>query len=280
MPHSSLLSPAGHVRNIAELCRLLARHRQLIFEMARREIGERYAGQMLGAFWVVGHPLIQMAIYVFVFALVFKAKVGGTRPLPMDYTTYLLCGLIPWIAVQEAMNKGVTAITSNANMVKQVVFPLEVLPVKGVITSFLTQLIATAALILYTLLQAGGLYPTYALLPVLIVLQAMAMIGLSLILSVVSVYLRDMKDIIQVFCLVNMYLMPVFYMPDMVPEIFRPIVYLNPFSYFIWCYQDVFFFGAIEHPVSWLIFALQAALAFSIGFRVFSRLKVYLGNLL
>ena len=87
-----------------------------------------------------------MGVYLFIFGYVFRMKVGGTPEMPLDYTMYLLSGLIPWMAFQESMAKGATVIVGNANLVKQVVFPVEVLPVKGVIASFSTQLVATTML--------------------------------------------------------------------------------------------------------------------------------------
>ena len=116
-----------------EIMLLLTRHRQLTFAMAQREIADRYAGQFLGVLWAIIHPVIVMGVYVFIFAYVFKMKIGGTHNMPLDYTTYLLSGLIPWMCFQESMSKASVVIVNNANLVKQVVFPLEVLPVKVVI---------------------------------------------------------------------------------------------------------------------------------------------------
>jgi lipopolysaccharide transport system permease protein len=248
--------------------------------MARREISDRYSGQIFGAFWVIGHPLILMAVYVFVFVFVFKVKIGGTQEMPLDYTTYLLSGLVPWLSFQESMNKGVAAIVGNSNMVKQVLFPIELLPVKGVISSFFTQIITTAILIIYVLISHGSLLWTYALIPVLFLFQLMAMIGVSYILSSVGAYFRDLKDFVQVFGVVGIYVMPIFYLPDQVPGLFRPLLYLNPFSYLAWCYQDVFYFGRLAHPWSWLVFAVLSVTIFSLGYRVFRKLRPMFGNVL
>ena len=115
-----------------ELLRLLRRRRALLGEMVRRELTQQYAGQVLGALWAVGHPLAQIGVYVFLFAVVFNTKIGGTYALPLDYTTYLLSGLLLWIGFQQSLLLTSTAISSNASLVKQVVFPIEVLPLKSV----------------------------------------------------------------------------------------------------------------------------------------------------
>jgi len=276
----SLLSGRAHWNAFWEVFGLLTQHRQLTWEMTRREIADRYAGQMLGTFWAVGHPLALMGIYVFVFAWVFQVKIGGTVELPLDYTTYILSGLIPWMAFQESMSKGTTVILGNSNLVKQVVFPIEVLPVKTVIASFGTQLVATGVLVAYVLANHGSLPWTYALLPVLFGFQALAMVGVAYIFSAVSVYFRDLKDFVQVFCLAGMYVMPVFYLPSMVPGTFRPLLYFNPFSYMAWCYQDACYFGRWEHPWAWPVFFAGSLASFYLGYRVFRKLKICFGSVL
>lgn len=248
--------------------------------MSKREIGERYAGQVLGTLWTIGHPLILMAIYVFIFGYVFRLRVGRTRELPLDYTVYLLSGLIPWMSFQELMSKGATVITSNANLVKQVVFPIEVLPVKTVIVSFLSQIVSISILIVYVLIQHGKLPWTYALLPVLFFFQFLAMTGVAYLFSAVGAYFRDLKDFVQVFCIAGMYIMPMFYLPEWVPGALRPILYLNPFSYLIWCYQDVCYFGRLEHPWAWGVFLFLSVTVFYGGYRLFRRLKMMFGNVL
>lgn len=270
----------SHFQAFYEIAGIMARHKQLIWEMTKREISDRYAGQVFGALWAIGHPLVLMCIYVFVFGFVFKVRVSEGGGAPLDYTTYLLSGLIPWMAFQESMNKGSTVIVSNANLVKQVVFPTEILPVKVVIASFLTQLIFTVLLIAYVIVTHGALSFSYALIPVLFFFQILAMIGVSYILSAIGVYFRDIKDFVQIFCTAGMYVMPIFYLPEMVPRLFRPVLYFNPFSYLIWCAQDIFYFGAIKHPWSWIIFCAGSAVIFYAGYRIFRKLKVMFGNML
>src|SRR5262249_39642874 len=155
--------------------------------------------------------LVQVIVYIFLFAIVLDQRVGGTREMPLDYVAYMLSGMIPWLAVQEALGKSSTVVTANANLVKQVVFPLEVLPIKSVLVCFVTQAVGTAALAIYVLTTHGGLHVTYALLPVLWALHFLAMAGLVFAISALGVYVRDIKELVQVFAVVGMYLVPVVY---------------------------------------------------------------------
>ena len=276
----SMLSPSSHFLAMRRLVELLSRHRQLTWEMTKREVAERYAGQVLGSFWALCHPILLMGLYVFVFGYVFKTRLNSADPQSLDYTAYILSGLIPWITCQEIMNKGVTVIVSHANLVKQVVFPIEVLPVKGVLAAFLSQGISTVILIVYVLATRGSLPWTYALLPIVFTVQLVGMIGVSYVLSAVGVYFRDLKEVIAVFTSAGLFIIPALYIPSSIPQTFHFLLYLNPFSYMVWSYQDVAYFGRIEHPWAWIVFVALGILSFYGGFRIFNKLQPTFGNIL
>jgi lipopolysaccharide transport system permease protein len=270
----------GHLAAFGEMVRYLAHHWRLTWELAKREITDRYSGQVFGMLWAVGHPLAMMSVYILLFGYVLKLRIGGTPDLPLDFTTYMLAGLIPWLGFQEAMNKGVVAITSNASLVKQVVFPLEVLPLKGILAAMVTQAITTVILISYVLITNGGLPWTYALLPILWLLQFLAMGGVCFLLAAIGAYIRDVKELLQLFSVVGIYIMPTVYLPAWVPAPLRPLLYLNPFSYLVWCYQDACYFGRIEHPFAWSVFSIGSVSIFYLGYRCFFRCKVCFGSVL
>lgn len=276
----NFLNPANHIKAFRELLSLMLHNRQLTFEMAKREISERYMGQVLGTFWAIGHPIFIMSVFVFIFAHVFKMKTGGVLTTQLDYTTYLLSGLIPWMCFQESMAKGVTVIVANTNLVKQVVFPIEILPVKGVLASLVTMLLMMAILVVYVLITHRHLPYSYVLLPVLIFFQFLAMAGVSFILSSVGTYFRDLKDVVQVFSFAGIYMIPVFYRPEQVPGKLQFLLYANPFSYMIWCYQDALYYGRFEHWWAWLVFISSSMVIFYFGYRIFRKLKIMFGNVL
>jgi lipopolysaccharide transport system permease protein len=121
---------------------------------------------------------------------------------------------------------------------------------------------------------------TVLLLPLLFVLQVMGLVGICCVLAAVGAYFRDTREFVQIFAVVGIYLMPVVYLPTMVPEMFRPVLYFNPFSYLVWCYQDACYFGRFEHPWAWVVFPVLCLAAFALGYRVFRKLKPMLGNVL
>jgi len=249
-------------------------------EMARRELAQRYAGQFIGAVWIVGHPLFLTVLYVFLFSVVFKMKIGGTYDLPLDYTTYMLAGLIPWLSFQVALSTSCLSILSNASLVKQFVFHLELLPAKDVLMALVSWFVGMPIVLVYVLLTQQIVYMTWLLLPLVFAVQVLAMLGAAFALSAFSVFFRDLKDLVTLFVTIGLFLMPVVYLPDMVPRAFRPLLYLNPFSYMAWVYQDVLYFGRIEHPTAWIVFVLGGLAGFALGYRVFRRLKPHFASAL
>lgn len=274
----SLISPSASWQATRELADLLTRHRQLTWEMARREVSERYAGHMLGMFWSIGHPLVLMAVYVFIFQFVFAIRIPDASGIPRSYTLYLLSGLIPWLTLAEVMTKSCSVVIDNGNLVKQVIFPVEVLPVKSVLASLLTQAIFMGLLVAFVLVSQGGLTWMWLLLPVVMLLQALLMIGLGYLISSAGVFVRDLRDFVVIVVTVGIYATPIFYTIDMVPSQFRFAIYLNPFTYLILCYRDVCYDGGLAHPWAWAALAAMGLGGFHYGYRVFRKLKFMFGN--
>ena len=109
-----LLRPRPWLQAFVELVSLASRQRSLTIAMARREIATEHAGKALGMFWGIFQPLFLLAVYAFVYGVVFRAKIGGTYELPRNFTIYLLSGLVPWFAFQLCMSKAATVIPANA----------------------------------------------------------------------------------------------------------------------------------------------------------------------
>lgn len=263
-----------------DLWLLATKYRALTLQMARRELTDRYTGQVFGLLWTILHPLTLILVYVFIFGYVFKVRIGDSGAPAFDYTTYLLAGVIPWLGFQESLTKSSTVIPGNANLVKQVIFPVEILPVKGVIASLATQVILIALLTVYVLVVHHTLPWTYALAPLLIVVQGVFTIGVCYFVSAISVFFRDAKDFVQAFSIIGLYLMPALYLPELVPTVFRPLLYLNPLSYLVWCYQDALYFGRFAHPFAWVMLIALCVLVLWLGSQVFRRLKPMFGNML
>jgi len=268
------------LQSITETTSILYKNRKLTFALAKRELLDPCAGQLLGGMWAFIHPIFLILVYLFIFGIVFKRKIGGTHELPMDYITYILSGMIPWLSFQVNLGKTAGAILGNANLVQQVVFPIEILPVKAVLATLASQLFSLLILLAYVLF-AYNRYPlSYVLLPILLMLQTLLSIGLGFVLASLSVYIKDIKDFVALICTASIYFMPIVYLPAWVPSMFKPLMYINPFSYMIWCYQDALYFGRIEHPYAWGVFFTTTILFYFLGCYCFNTLKHGFGDAL
>jgi lipopolysaccharide transport system permease protein len=274
-----IFHPMANFRALFEAWSFLRRHARLIFEMSRGDLTGRYKGQFFGSFWVIVHPLAFTLLYLFLFGVVFLQRIGGTRELPLDYTAYMLSGLIPWLTFQTAMSTSVTSIINNSALVKQFIFPIEILPIRDVVSSLVTWVVGISATLLYVVLSQQQVMATWALLPVVFAAQFLAMVGIAFTLSAVAVFFKDIKEFVQLFSLIAIFVMPIVFLPGWVPAVFRPILWVNPFTYMIWVYQDVIYFGRIEHPASWFVFFGWSVIAFAGGYRLFNRTKAMFGSL-
>ena len=154
------------------------------------------------------------------------------------------------------------------------------LPVKDVMIAMVFWVIGLVIIATYTFAIYLALPWTYLLLPYLLVIHIATMVGCAWLLSAVAVFFRDLKDIVTVLANMGVYVLPVVYLPQWVPAIFKPFVYANPFSSIIWMYQDALYFGGIYHPYAWVIGTVFAFVAFSGGHRVFQRLRPMFGTAL
>ena len=173
-----------------------------------------------------------------------KCGCQATFELPLDYTAYIIAGYLPWMALAESLAKSCRRHLRPGLAGRAVVFPVEVLPIKSILAAVLTQLIGLAFLLGYIVVMHGQVYASWLLLPPLLIMQCVLTGGLALLLSALGAYFRDMKDLMAVFCLANVYLMPIFFLPEWVPANLKPILLLDPFSHVVSCYQDVCYSAA------------------------------------
>jgi lipopolysaccharide transport system permease protein len=258
----------------------LWRHRELLRELISRELSDAYAGSVLAKTWAVLHPLLLIGLYLFVFGYVFVARVGAHLPTVPDFAVFMLSGLTCWLTVQSALGKATSSLVASTNLVKQVVFPFELLPIRAVIAAHIPLLIGLCIILIYSLMRFGIVSPLLPLVVPVILAQLMLLCGVALFLSALAVYIKDTRDLVQFFTAFGIFLMPVIYLPGTLPDWFDIVLYANPFSYAVWCLQDIFFFRTITHPAAWIILVLMAPVILFLGFRFFERTRSGFGDAL
>lgn len=258
---SPIVSPAA----------LLWRHRSMLWQTTRNEIRTRFAGSLLGLAWLVLYPLLFLGTYALVYGLIFKVRVAAVGSTA-DYVALIFCGLIPFLGFSEALASGVGCVVQNVNLIKNTLFPVELIPVKAVLVSQSTQVVGLAILIA-AVAALGRLTPWVLLLPLIWVLQLLLTTGLLWILSSLNVYLRDLQNVISVVILMLMLISPIAYTEDMVPAGLRWTLVFNPLYYLIVSYQNTLMLGACP-PVKILVaLAVLAVSFFAVGFWFFGRMK-------
>jgi lipopolysaccharide transport system permease protein len=218
-------------------------NRELIQASAKREVLGRYRGSIFGLFWSFFNPLLMLAIYTFVFSEVFKARWTAGSESKAEFALVLFAGLIVFNLFAECINRAPALILSNPNYVKRVVFPLETLPVVGLLSALYHTLISLIVWIVAYCLLIGPPHPTALLLPIVFLPLALLILGLSWALSSLGVYLRDVSQVIGVVTTVLMFLSPIFYPATALPETYRYLLYLNPLTPVIELTRDVLFWG-------------------------------------
>ncbi len=250
------------------------RSRELVWEMAKRELFGRTKGSLLGHSWHVIVPLIQTAVYIVLVTYIFRAdpnSVGGT----FSYATYVLTGQIAWMTISKTMLDSTMLIRGQSELVKQVIYPIETLPLTNFLVIAVTSL--TITLIALALTAAdGALSISVVLLPIPVFLLAILCLGLGWILMIAGVILKDLREMVMVLMLLLAFVSPVVIRESMVPPGLWLVVMLNPLAHVIIAFRDVVF--GTWHPVSWTVFVGFTAATFALGRFIVGRMKVVINE--
>jgi lipopolysaccharide transport system permease protein len=249
----------------------MARHLFLLKELVKRDFQGRYAGSLLGFVWSLVQPLWLLALFTFVFATVMKVHPVGART--ESFAVFLFAGLAPWMAIHEGVVRGATAITDNAQLVKKLSFPSEVLVLTVVLVALLHQAIALGIFVV-VLALLGELSPaTLPLLALAVPLQVAITLGLGLLAASAQVFFRDTSQVLGLLLQGWFYLTPIVYPLAWVPERFRGALELNPLTPLVDLYRQSLLGPDLAPPRAVAGLAVTAAVALALGLWVFRRVK-------
>lgn len=260
------------VRRLKELLR----YRELVRNLVVSELKARYKASVLGFVWSLLNPLGMMLVFtvVFSFLLVDKNRIE-------KYPLFLLCGLLPWNYFSAAVMGSVNSVVGNANLVKKVHFPREVLPIAGVIAQLVNFLLAFIVLFAALLVFRAHFSPWLWLLPVVILIETCFALGIALILSTLNVFYRDTMMIMDVIMLAWFFLTPVVYSVEAFPRAYTLLGYvvdvrrwayiLNPMASLINVYRDLLFLGTRTNLDFFLRTTITALVILVFGYWFFIR---------
>lgn len=271
------------ILSVSAVARHVYRNRELTLGLTRRELFQPFAGSAFGVLWSLLHPLATMLVYLAVFGLVFKIRFSEASEMPLDYTVYVLSGLVSWMAWVLLLGSAGYSVLGSANLVRQPDFPTVVLPFRTALAAMVPHLVGLAVLLGYVWFRFEQVPWTWALLPVVMGIQFIAMLAVAYLLSALCVFVRDIKEVVVVFVGMGIFITPALYTPSMMASMPGPIAKLiqwNPFTHFVAIYRDVLFYGEITQPVSWAITVGLAGVLLFVCTRVFEGVKGFFGDFL
>lgn len=247
-------------------------HRRLLATLVRREIQMRYRGSVGEMLWAILNPLLLMGTYVFVFGFVLKARFPGDTS-STGYLLSFLAGLVPWLGINEAVARSPWVLVENRNIVKKLVFPLELLPLTPLFAGLVNQTVA------FTLLMIGfvsskGIPPgTLLWLPALILLQIMLVAGINWMLAATGVFLRDLGQAIGFLLTLVFFLTPICYPESALPAGFSDILSKNPVYFLVTSYRQILLQGQAPDLIPFVAHLSFAATCLWLGYAWFERLR-------
>jgi lipopolysaccharide transport system permease protein len=253
----------------------------LTINLIQREIAGRYRGSVLGIIWSLLTPLFMLAVYTFVFGTVFGARWADESAASgrhgehstAEFAIILFAGLIVFQLFAEVINRAPTLILSNANYVKKVVFPLEILPVVALGSALFHAGVSLLVLLAFRLAVLGDVPLTALLLPIVLVPFCLMVLGLSWFIAALGVYYRDINQFLGTLVTALMFLSPIFFPVSALPEWIRAWVALNPITFPVEEARAVLIFGRMP-DIPGLVIYMAAGLAIAVlGYMWFEKTR-------
>lgn len=249
-----------------KLFRQIYLYREMLKNLIVRDLRTRYRESVLGFLWTLINPLLMMIIYSIVFKTIMRMDIE-------NYSIFLFAGLLPWQYHQTVVASNTTIVVNNSGLIKKVYFPVEILPISSTVAGAINYLFSL--IVLFLAMIVVGFHFSYNIffLPILLIIQMLFIFGLSLILSSLNVFFRDLEHIVGILMMAWFYLTPVFYPLSMVPEKYQSVFSLNPMTSIEQAYRQIFYYGQPPAMESLLVFLLYSILFLLIGLFLFNKLK-------
>ena len=244
----------------------LYNYRELLKTNVQKEIRGKYKNSFLGVLWSFLNPLLQICVYALVFPLILK----NDQP---NYVIFLFLSLIPWTFFTSCVQQSASTMLQNGNIIKKVYFPREILPISVVTSGTINFLISTLIIFAFLIIFGLGITKYVLYFPIILIIQYFLQLGISFILSSVTVYLRDLEHLIGVALQLLFYATPIVYAAESIPEDFKFIIEYNPMTYIINGYRDIFYNQTSPDMLALgILFVISIALCI-VGYLIFNKLQ-------
>ena len=246
--------------------RNLYEYRELLITSVKKDVRGKYKNSILGVFWSFLNPLLQIAVYAFVFGKILNAGED-------NYGVYICCGLIPWTLFSTVLNRTSYTFIENSGIIKKVFFPREVLPVSVVTAECVNFFISTVVIIGFVVASGLGFSWYLVFYPFILLTLYMFLIAVSMLISSITVYVRDLQHFIGIGLQLMFYATPIAYSSSRVPANFQWVVKINPVAYVIEGFRDIFLYHQMPDVVSLLSICGISIVLFIINYAIFNKLQ-------
>ncbi|PSN16628.1 ABC transporter permease [filamentous cyanobacterium CCT1] len=249
----------------------------LLKTLVQRDLEARYKGSILGKLWPLLNQVSQLLIYTYVFGVVLQLRLSLIG-LPEDnsfiFGLWLFAGLLPWLAFSGGLSQATTSVITQSNLVKKVVFPLSLLPLVPILSTFIESTFGLMALITFVVLATQKLHPTLLLLPLVWFPQLCLTAGLGFLTAGLSVFLRDIPQTLGVILNLWFYATPLIYPANMIPQPFQSWVFwLNPMAAIGELYRDMILTGTVTHWNEWAVATIASIMILLGSFWCYRKLR-------
>ena len=244
----------------------LYNYRELLKTSITKDVGGKYKHSFLGVIWSFINPLLQIAVYALVFQVILKSNIE-------NYAVYLCCGLVPWQYFSSVVLRGAATIIDNGNIIKKVYFPREILPISVVASEGVNFLISTTIILGFVILGGIGLSWNILWYFLILAIQIIVSIGIAFIVSSLTVYFRDLLHLLGILMQLLFYATPIVYSMDSVPASMKWLLMLNPMSYLIEGYRNIFYNKTMPNFKGLLIALVMGVVLCVCGYFIFRKLE-------
>lgn len=241
-------------------------YRELLKTNVKKEIRGRYKNSFLGILWSFLNPLLQLLVYSVIFGALLA---GGDETYPI----YICVALIPWTYFTTAISQAAFTVIGNADIIKKVYFPREILPISVVTSGAVNFVISTIIILAFVIFSGLGLSWYIVFYPLILLIQYILLLGISFIVSSVTVYFRDLEHIIGVVLMAAFYATPIVYNIEQLPHTLQVLVNLNPMTHLINGYRDIFYYHQMPNmEILFILLGISLVLTIA-GYFIFKKLQ-------
>lgn len=247
---------------------LLWEYRELLWNLANREITQRYKQSVLGYAWVILNPLFQLIVMSFVFDKVLKIPSLG-----VPFILFLSAALLPWNLFTQSLTASSNALVGNSHLITKIYFPREILVYSTIISKLVDFFYSCLVLVFFLFIFKIPVTIYYLWLPLIFLIQLFLIAGISLIVAALNLFYRDIQYLLNLILLLWMYITPIMYPIEIIPMQYRFIMSLNPMAVIVNAYRQVLLSGKDPNMGSLGIAALVSLIIFSLGFALFKKME-------